>query len=72
MNQTELEMHVKNWLRATLHRYDDSTPHHSAVTLPSTTKRTTMKAAWDGVMKKYNCCGLESSVSDFIQSSWYQ
>lgn len=78
----QLEAHVKNWLKATLSKYDDTdtkTPTPKTSTNSSNThqppapRRTNaMKEAWDGVMKKYTCCGLDSDVNDFIQSGWYR
>ncbi len=71
----QLEAHVKHWLKATLSKYDDTGKSPSAnFTMSESTPRkpNAMKDAWDEVMKKYSCCGLDSDHTDFIASTWYR
>jgi len=62
MNKTELEMHFKNWLKATIDKYDDQGDGKT---------KNAMKEAWDSIMTQYSCCGLDSNVTEFINSGWY-
>jgi len=54
-----LESHIRAWLLATLTKYDDAADG------------TAMKDAWDAIMRQYDCCGLHSDVSEFVDSPWF-
>jgi hypothetical protein len=62
MYLVQLEMHFKNWLKATIDKYDDSGDGKS---------KNAMKEAWDGIMTQYSCCGLDSNATEFINSGWF-
>ncbi|VDP20001.1 unnamed protein product [Soboliphyme baturini] len=31
-----------------------------------------VRAAWDAIMQKYECCGIESKPNEFNSSKWYR